>query len=201
MGSEQFKEWIDTWQGPCAPARYIKLFQRARSLVPKLGTGMAARRPRPVLDFPGRPECATVYLSPLCPELRTRVWIEYLGFPPHLWSERAANGCLVSFGGVTHFDAATFRRSGRMVAEARVTRLAEVPKRVLLRESVGGAGFLRHHIRLVVLSAEPASDEDGGGGGGVGFGRNVERGEGEGADGSEERPESVDCYVQSTWTM
>ncbi|KAL6643048.1 hypothetical protein ACP70R_021229 [Stipagrostis hirtigluma subsp. patula] len=164
------------------------------------------------MDIPGRPECVTVYLSPLCPELRTRVWIEFLGFPPQLWCERGADGCLVSFGGVTHFDAAAYRRSGRMVAEARVTRVAEVPKRVTVIEPVRlpggmGVGFLDHHVRLLVLSAEPVTEEERGGGGRGNRRRSATTmppdGESEGADRSEseERPESVDCYVQSTWTM
>ncbi|KAL6643051.1 hypothetical protein ACP70R_021232 [Stipagrostis hirtigluma subsp. patula] len=108
----------------------------------------------------GRPRCITVYMSPLCPDLRTRVWLEYVGFPAHLWTEHNADGCLARFGGLTHFDAASFWRSGRMVAEARVTRLAEVPKRVTVMEDVGAGRGVGYHVRLVVLSSEPVFDEE-----------------------------------------
>lgn len=102
-----------------------------------------------------RLRCITVYMSPLCPDLRTRVWLQFVGFPRHLWNETNATGCHARFGGVTHLDAAELRRSGRMVAEARVTRLAEVPKWVLVMEDVGGGHGIGHCVPLVILSAEP----------------------------------------------
>ncbi|TVT99191.1 hypothetical protein EJB05_55460, partial [Eragrostis curvula] len=48
--------------------------------------------PPPDPAVPARPKTMTVYMSPLCPELRTRAWIEFLGFPRNLWFKRAANG-------------------------------------------------------------------------------------------------------------
>ncbi|TVU31122.1 hypothetical protein EJB05_22793, partial [Eragrostis curvula] len=152
--------------------------------------------PPPDPAVPARPKTLTVYMSPLCPELRTRAWIEFLGFPRNLWFKRAANGCLSSFGGVTHFDAAELRRSGRMVVEARVTRVAEVPKRVFVFES-GVPGlpnhFLRHDVRLVVLAAEPVFDEEGSTGNRRSAVSAAELGESQ-VD-NEERPEFVKCFL------
>ncbi|KAL6643050.1 hypothetical protein ACP70R_021231 [Stipagrostis hirtigluma subsp. patula] len=104
----------------------------------------AGRRPEPSL-------------SRLSPELRTRVWVEFVGLPPRLWSEGAAAACLDEFGALTRFDAASFRRATRMVAEARVARVADLPRRFTVMESVPGTGFVPHPVSLVVLSAEPVS--------------------------------------------
>ncbi|KAL6641099.1 hypothetical protein ACP70R_019280 [Stipagrostis hirtigluma subsp. patula] len=74
------------------------------------------------------------YLSPLCPDLTTRVWLEFVGLPPRLWPGRSAGAATAKFGAVAGLDAAPFRRAGRAVVEARVTRVGAVPQGLVVTE-------------------------------------------------------------------
>ncbi|TVU31124.1 hypothetical protein EJB05_22795, partial [Eragrostis curvula] len=130
---------------------------------------MASRAPPPrrrrshgPTGAPGKGS-TSVTVSPLGPELQTRVWLEFFGFPSHLWSAPGAATCLVQLGALlTRFDAAEFRRSGRMVAEANVTRVAAVPKWTVVLESgvpdlPPGQQFLRHSAEPVFVDEAEGS--------------------------------------------
>ncbi|TVU31119.1 hypothetical protein EJB05_22790 [Eragrostis curvula] len=90
-----------------------------------------------------------------------------------------------------------------MVAEARVTHVAEIPKRLTVIEclvpGLTGVVDFTYDVRLVVLSAEPVFDEEEGGTGRSGSAwppHNAAAVYGESKVGTEERPEYVSyCFL------
>ncbi|TVT99187.1 hypothetical protein EJB05_55456, partial [Eragrostis curvula] len=81
--------------------------------------------------------------------------------------KHGVNAAIAEYGAVSHFDAASFRRAGLMVVEARVTSWRQVPRCPLmvneLQPHAGAGPAPRHRVHLVILSYEPVEEEEEGG--------------------------------------
>lgn len=88
-------------------------------------------------------------------------WLAFHGLPPHLRTEHTCKSAVKRFGGLVRFDDAppALPYDGLLVLQAWVTRIEDVPRRIIARESTS-FGHLDWYLDVQILAYEPAGDGD-----------------------------------------